>query len=200
MNPHFFYNALNTIQSYILSNDKKQAVNYLSKFSLLTRTILEMSEKEYISVADEIKTINLYLEIEKARFNDDFEYDILCEKYSDLEHQKIPSMLLQPYIENAIKHGLLHKVGIKKLIVSFVKNKKTLKIKIDDNGIGRQKSGELNSIKNRKHNSFATEAMQNRIDLLNKNKSKKITINYIDKLNQSQQSLGTTVVIEIPIN
>jgi LytS/YehU family sensor histidine kinase len=200
MNPHFFYNALNTIQSYILSNDKKMALNYLSKFSTLTRTILEMSEKEYIGLAEEIKTINLYLEIEQARFNEDFEYAIEYENLSELEPLKIPSMLLQPYIENAIKHGLLHKVGPKKLIISFVKNKKTLQIKIDDNGIGRQKSSELNSIKSKKHQSFATEAMQNRIDLLNKNKSKKISINYIDKINENQQSTGTTVIIEIPIN
>lgn len=200
MNPHFFYNALNTIQSYILSNDKKMALNYLSKFSTLTRTILEMSEKEYIGLAEEIKTINLYLEIEQARFNEDFEYAIEYENLSELEPLKIPSMLLQPYIENAIKHGLLHKVGPKKFIISFVKNKKTLQIKIDDNGIGRQKSSELNSIKSKKHQSFATEAMQNRIDLLNKNKSKKISINYIDKINENQQPTGTTVIIEIPIN
>lgn len=200
MNPHFFYNALNTIQSYILSNDKKQAVNYLSKFSQLTRTILEMSEKENISIAEEIKAMNLYLEIEKARFNEDFEYEITTEDIPDLDHQKIPSMLLQPYIENAVKHGLLHKNGLKKLHVSFIGTKKTLEIKIDDNGIGRQKSAELNAIKNKNHQSFATEAMQNRIDLLNKNKTKKITINYIDKVNQNQHSTGTTVVIEIPIH
>jgi sensor histidine kinase YesM len=199
MNPHFFYNALNTIQSYILANDKKQAVNYLSKFSSLTRNILEMTEKEFISINEEITTMSLYLDIEKARFDKDFEYEINTENISDLEH-KIPSMLLQPYIENAVKHGLLHKNGLKKLLITFSKDGDKIKIEIDDNGIGRQKSAELNAIKNKNHNSFATNAMQNRIDLLNKNNKNKITIDFIDKINQSQQSLGTTVVIEIPIN
>ncbi|GAA4063787.1 histidine kinase [Flavobacterium cheonanense] len=199
MNPHFFYNALNTIQSYILANDKKQAVNYLSKFSSLTRNILEMTEKEFISINEEIFTMSLYLDIEKARFDKDFEYEINTENISDLEH-KIPSMLLQPYIENAVKHGLLHKNGLKKLLITFSKNGDKIRIEIDDNGIGRQKSTELNAIKNKNHNSFATNAMQNRIDLLNKNNKNKITIDFIDKMNQSKQSQGTTVVIEIPIN
>lgn len=199
MNPHFFYNALNTIQSYILANDKKQAVTYLSKFSSLTRNILEMTEKEFISLSEEITTMSLYLDIEKARFDEDFEYEINTENIPDLDY-KIPSMLLQPYVENAVKHGLLHKSGLKKLAIVFSKNNDKIRIEIDDNGIGRQKSAELNAIKNKNHNSFATNAMQNRIDLLNKNKTNKITINFIDKLNQSKQSLGTTVVIEIPIN
>lgn len=199
MNPHFFYNALNTIQSYILANDKKQAVNYLSKFSSLTRNILEMTEKEFISINEEITTMSLYLDIEKARFEKDFEYEIKTENISDLEY-KIPSMLLQPYVENAVKHGLLHKNGLKKLLIIFSKNGDKIRIEIDDNGIGRQKSTELNAIKNKNHNSFATNAMQNRIDLLNKNNKNKITIDFIDKMNQSHQSLGTTVVIEIPIN
>ena len=200
MNPHFFYNALNTIQSYILSNDKKQAVNYLSKFSQLTRTILEMSEKEYVHLSDEIKTLNLYLEIEKARFNDDFEYEISSDTALDIDLIKIPSMLLQPYIENAVKHGLLHKKGLKFLKITFLKKQFMLHIEISDNGIGRQKSMALNAIKNKNHNSFATVAMQNRIDLLNKNNTEKITIHYIDKENQRKQSEGTNVIIEIPIS
>jgi sensor histidine kinase YesM len=198
MNPHFFYNALNTIQSYILANDKKQAVNYLSKFSLLTRNILEMSEKEFISLEEEILTISLYLEIEKARFNEDFEYEIIKQNISNFD-EKIPSMLLQPYIENAVKHGLLHKSGSKKLILIFSKEADVLTIEIDDNGVGRQKSMELNAIKNKHHQSFATNAMQNRIDLLNKNKINKISIEFVDKLNQSKQSLGTKVIIKIPL-
>lgn len=199
MNPHFFYNALNTIQSYILANDKKQAVNYLSKFSSLTRNILEMTEKEFVSIAEEINTLSLYLDIEKARFNEDFEYEIKTDSITDLENQKIPAMLLQPYVENAVKHGLLHKNGLKKLVIYFSKIDKKIRIEIDDNGIGRQKSNKLNAIKNKNHNSFATSAMQNRIDLLNKNKTNKITIDFHDKLNPSNQSLGTTVIIEIQL-
>ncbi len=199
MNPHFFYNALNTIQSYILANDKKQAVNYLSKFSALTRTILEMSEKETIPLSEEIKTLGLYLDIEKARFSEDFEYEINTVNISDADHIKIPAMLLQPYIENAVKHGLLHKNGEKHLSVTFEKQSDQLLISIDDNGIGMKKSAELNAIKNKNHRSFATVAMQTRIDLLNKNNSRKINISNIEKQNGAQQSLGTTVIINIPI-
>lgn len=199
MNPHFFYNALTTIQSYILSNDKKQAINYLSKFSSLTRNILEMTEKELVSVSEEIETLTLYLDIEKARFDNDFEYMIHTD-IADPEYQKIPSMLLQPYVENAVKHGLLHKKGWKELSISFSMDDEKIEIQIDDNGIGRVKSSELNAIKNKNHNSFATTAIQNRINLLNKNNRSPITVNFIDKYNQNQQATGTTVVIKIPLN
>ncbi len=198
MNPHFFYNALNTLQSYILSNDKKQALNYLSKFSNLTRTILELTEKDMISIAEEVKTLSLYLEIEKARFEDDFEYKINVNSTIDSEQTKIPSMLLQPYVENAIKHGLLHKEGLKKIFIQFSETEDYISIIIDDNGIGRKKSGELNSIKNKNHQSFATKAIQNRIDLLNQNQTNKISIEFTDKVNPSQIAIGTTVRIEIP--
>ncbi len=200
MNPHFFYNALNTIQSYILSNDKKQAISYLSKFSSLTRTILEMTEKESISLSEEIKTLGLYLDIEQGRFDHDFTYEIQVEEDIDTDNTKIPSMLLQPYVENAIKHGLLHKQGEKKLLIQFEKTSENLRITIDDNGIGRKKSAELNSIKNKKHNSFATKATQNRIELLNQMNNQNISICFIDKSNNSLSAAGTTVVVIIPIN
>ena len=199
MNPHFFYNALNTIQSFILSNEKKQAVSYLSKFSNLTRTILEMTEKETISIAEEVKTLGLYLDIEKARFEEDFNYQILVDDEIDAENIKIPTMLLQPYVENAVKHGLLHKQGEKAVTIHFQKETEHIKISIDDNGIGRQKSTELNAIKNKNHNSFATEAMQNRVNLLNQYNQKNISIQYIDKTNLNNQPTGTSVVFEIPI-
>ena len=199
MNPHFFYNALNTVQSFILSNDKKQAVNYLSKFSVLTRTILEMTEKDLISIAEEVKTLQLYLEIEQVRFNDDFNFDISVSSTIDSENVKIPSMFLQPFVENAVKHGLLHKTDEKTLKINFDTIDNTIKIIIDDNGIGRVKSNELNQIKNKKHQSFATAALQNRVHLLNEFTQNNISIEYIDKTNQSNQSLGTTVIIIIPI-
>lgn len=199
MNPHFFYNALNTIQSFILSNDKKQAVNYLSKFSTLTRTILEMTEKDLVSITEEIKTLSLYLDIEKVRFNDDFNYEILADFNVDADNIKIPSMFLQPFVENAVKHGLLHQTEEKKLKIHFEKVADQIKISIDDNGIGRKKSHELNQIKNNKHQSFATNAMQNRVNLLNQFTQTNISIEYIDKQNQNNQSLGTTVVFVIPI-
>lgn len=200
MNPHFFYNALNTLQSYILSNDKKQALAYLSKFSGLTRTILEMTEKETISLAEEINTLTLYLEIEKARFENDFEFEITINPEINKEQTKIPSMLLQPFVENAVKHGLLHKKDNKKVIIRFEKMADSLEITIDDNGIGRKKSAELNQIKNKNHQSFATVAIQNRIDLLNRNNPHKIVVTFEDKIGENSQPNGTMVKITIPKN
>lgn len=199
MNPHFFYNALNTLQSYILSNEKKEAIEYLSKFSNLTRTILEMTEKDWITISDELKTLTLYLDIEKARFENDLFYTIKVAKEIDSELTKIPSMLIQPYVENAIKHGLLHKTDKKNLSIKFSKIKEFLEIVIDDNGVGRQKSNALNQIKNKNHQSFATSALQNRIDLLNQYKQKNISIEIRDKFTTTEQPSGTTVIIKIPI-
>jgi len=199
MNPHFFYNALNTLQSYILANEKKEAVSYLSKFSSLTRTILEMTEKEEVTLSDEIKTLGLYLDIEKARFDGDFTFECMVASKLDVENIKIPSMLLQPYVENAVKHGLLHKEGQKILKLKFEQSGEFLEVSIEDNGIGRKKSGELNAIKSKKHQSFATQAIQNRIDLLNNAATEKITIRYEDHVNQNNQSVGTTVFFQIPL-
>ncbi len=200
MNPHFFFNALNTIQSYILTNDNKKALFYLKKFSVLTRNILETSEKEFISLKDEIKTLELYLEIEKARFNEnDFNYEINT-RIHHLDTIKVPAMLIQPYVENAVKHGLLHKTGIKKLSIDMQIDDSYLKINIEDNGIGRKKSEALNRLKKGKHNSFATQALTNRISILNKNKKEKISIQFTDKDESKNDETGTIVTILIPLN
>jgi len=198
MNPHFFFNALNTIQSFILENDKKMAIGVLSKFSNLTRSMLEMSDKDEVTVAEEIKVLQLYLDIEKVRFNDDFEYSITANDF-DTDSFKVPSLLLQPYVENAIKHGLLHKNGHKRLLISFSKETTYMRIIIDDNGIGRKKSMELNAIKNKMYQSFATQAIEKRVKLLNEFAGKEITVEYIDEIVENEQVHGTTVVIKIPI-
>jgi len=198
MNPHFFFNALNTIQYFILDNDKKLAISYLNKFSTLTRSILEMSDKDDVSVEEEIKVLTLYLDIEKARFDNDFEYVISCNEF-DTDILKIPTLLLQPFVENAVKHGLLHKEGAKELQIAFVKELDNLRIVISDNGIGRKKSMELNAIKRAKHSSFATKATEKRVDLLNRNSGKQITIQYIDEGNELGHAYGTTVIIIVPL-
>ncbi len=198
MNPHFFYNALNTIQAFIYDDDKRNASTYLSKFSKLTRTILEMSEKETVTLFEEIEALKLYLDIEKARFTNDFEYTVKINPELDLEFIKIPSMLIQPYVENAVKHGLLHKKELKKLDIAFKRIDSDLIINIEDNGIGRQKSEELNKIKNSGHQSFATKANLKRLNLLNNNA--KLGIEYIDKKDSHNNASGTIVVIRIPIS
>ncbi len=198
MNPHFFYNALNTIQAFIYKDDKRNASTYLSKFSKLTRTILEMSEKETVSLFEEIEALKLYLDIEQVRFTNDFEYTIHVNRQVDIEFIKIPSMLIQPYVENAIKHGLLHKKEKKYLNLSFEKNDTTLVVQIEDNGIGRQKSEALNKIKNSGHQSFATAANLKRLNLMNTNNAQ-LNVEFIDKKDKDGNSGGTLVIIRIPI-
>lgn len=200
MNPHFFHNALNTIQSFIYSNDKKNASTFLNKFSKLTRMILEMSEKDKVTLSEEIASILLYLEIERVRFNDDFEFKIEIQNHIDQEMIKIPSMILQPYIENAIKHGLLHKTGLKKLQIEFKQEEKYLVITIDDNGIGRKRSLELNKIKRDKHQSFSSDANETRLNLLNRGNHRKVLVEYADKYDNHKNPEGTLVTISIPLN
>lgn len=198
MNPHFFYNALNTIQSYIFSGDKRNASTYLSKFSRLTRIILEMSEKETVSLSEEISALTFYLDLEKARFNDVLDFAINVSPGLDIDNIKLPSMIIQPYVENSIKHGLLHQRGEKWLAISFDVKDNDLCVVIDDNGIGRKRSEELNKIKTDKHRSFSTEANMKRIEILNRGK-KNIGVKYIDKENEAGASMGTTLIITIPL-
>lgn len=199
MNPHFFYNALNTIQAFIFTNDKTRANNYLAKFSKLTRLILENSEKETISLNDEINALQLYLELEKMRFKDTFEFSIQTNENLDSDSIEIPPMLIQPYVENAIKHGLLHLETIRILKISFAVIDKLLTVTIDDNGVGRKRSGEINSMKHEKPESFSTKANQSRLEILNKGRTNKIGVEYIDRITTNGVSAGTTVTLTIPI-
>lgn len=199
MNPHFFYNALNTIQAYIFTNDKQKANTYLAKFSKLTRIILEMSEQETISLNEEIEALSLYLELEKMRFTENFQYSISVKNIPNKESVELPPMLIQPYVENAIKHGLLHREGEKRLHINFERKDNLLLVSIDDNGIGRNRSEELNKIKNEKHHSFASQANEKRLEILNKGIANKIAITIIDKQTADGIASGTTVVLFIPI-
>lgn len=199
MNPHFIFNALNTIQSFIYLNDKKNATGYLGKFSQLTRTILEMSNKTTVSLAEEIEAILLYLELEKMRFDEGMNYSIEVSSTLDKTLVRIPSMIIQPYIENAVKHGLLHKKGERSLKCSFEMQAQFLKVTIDDNGIGRTRSAELNKIKNKEHQSFATQANEKRLEALNRGTAVTVSVQYTDKISPESEALGTTVVLLIAV-
>lgn len=197
MNPHFIFNALNTIQGYIFLNDKENASGFLSKFSQLTRAILEMSEKDEVLLSEELSTLKLYLELEKMRFQDGFEFQISTQHLNP-DSIKIPSMLIQPYVENAIKHGLLHSASNKFLHISILKEASVLIVEIDDNGIGRKKSEELRNQKEKYHNSFSSNANEKRLQILSKDKP--IVVEYNDKIDANGQSLGTTVLLKIHLN
>ncbi|MEZ4798739.1 MAG: histidine kinase [Flavobacteriales bacterium] len=199
MNPHFFYNALNTIQSFIFTDDKKNAGIYLSKFSKLTRLILEMSNQESVSLSEELNALRIYLDIEKVRFRDDFVFSIHVDEVLDIDDVYLPSMLVQPYVENAIRHGLLHKRGQKVLFVGFYKKDTNLEIVIEDNGIGREKSRELNSMRSRGHQSFASAANSRRVEILNRVQGNP-GVTFVDKHDAAGHAEGTIVKIIIPIS
>ncbi len=199
MNPHFIFNALNTIQSFIYLNDKQNATSYLGKFSQLTRTILEMSNKNSVSLQEEIDTIMLYLELEKMRFDESLNFTLEVSPEVNPSAVRIPSMIIQPYIENAIKHGLLHKKGEQWLKCSFRLKEGMLSVIVDDNGIGRARSAALNKIKSNKHQSFATQANEKRLDALNRGNSGTVSVHYIDKISVNGEAEGTTVELMIAL-
>ncbi len=196
MNPHFFFNALNTIQAFIFSDDKRNATNYLGKFSKLTRMVLEMSEKEFVSLSDEIQALTLYLELEKSRFGEDFEFQIEIGSGLSTNSIYLPSMIIQPFVENAVKHGLLHQTGQKFLRVAFRDEGNLLVIEVDDNGIGRKRSEELNRQRQERHQSFSVQANKKRIDILNAGLNH-IGVAYTDKYDAQGASLGTNVKISL---
>lgn len=198
MNPHFLYNALNTLQGLIYTKKVDEAGTFVSMFSDHLRHTLNMSEKQHITVREEIQSLLVYLELEKLRFGNDFHFEIEKEStVSDLI--QIPSMIIQPYVENAVKHGLLNKKGTKKVRIHFtlIENK-FLQISIVDNGIGREQSNLLNLQRKDKPKSFATKAIENRIDLLNKQSKNQISIR-IDDLKDQGLPVGTAVFLIIPL-
>ncbi len=197
MNPHFLYNALNSIQDLILQKDIPNASRYLTKFSHLMRQILEASGHLSIPLSTEIRILNLYLELEKLRFGDDFQYEITFPELMDLETVQVPSMIIQPFVENAVKHGLLHKIdGLKMININF-EIKDLLICTITDNGIGRENSEKIKIRQGKTTTSFATSATQKRLEILNQTHQQKIGLEIID-LQENGTAMGTKALLRIP--
>ena len=201
MNPHFIFNALNSIQDYILKNEKRLARDFLVKFSRLIRTFLEHSQKDLITLEEELSVLKLYLELEKDRFEHTFHYFLEVDKKLDKQSIEIPTFLIQPYIENAIKHGLLHLKGERLLHVRFIQNddSKYLLVEIEDNGVGREASKRINDRKPLKPKSFSTKANQKRVELINKTREVPIELVIQDLFNEDRSAKGTIVKIKIPL-
>ena len=156
MNPHFIFNAINSIQEYIMLNEKKLARKYLGKFADLMRIYLNHSRLSNITLREELDALALYLELEKLRFDDSLEYAIDLDDAVDADMISIPSFLIQPYVENALKHGLFHKNTDRKLLVEvqYVVYEQVLEVIIEDNGVGRKKSKEINMMRQKKPSFF----------------------------------------------
>lgn len=195
MNPHFIFNAMTVIQSYIYENDPAKSSKFLVNFSRLMRLILENSSKEFISLETEVEILQKYLTTQKLRFEDRFNFEITIDKNLSESETLIPPMITQPFIENSIEHGQLHTIENGFINVHFSRLDSMLKIQISDNGIGRKKASQ--NKKSKEHHSMAMNITEERIDILNKKyQSKgKLEISDFDKINET----GTFVHIEIPL-
>jgi ligand-binding sensor domain-containing protein len=196
MNPHFIFNVLNSIKSYIYKNDKDKALVYLDDFSHLVRTVLEMSSVQYTSLANELKILRLYIDLEAMMVAEDFTCLFDVDQSLDLNYLKFPTLLLQPFIENSFKHGFRTKKGAKRLTLSVreIEND-TLLIQLSDNGIGRKKAEELKSQNLYKKQSFATSAIQHRIDLINREGFMNINVETEDLQDEEECAMGTNINI-----
>lgn len=192
MNPHFMFNAINSIQSLVLLEKRTEAYRYLTKLADLIRNNLNMSDVSFVTLQDEIKLTKQYLELEKLRFEDTFNYQVI--NFVEDLGVKIPSMIIQPFVENAIKHGLLHKTTNRKLSVSFFTKKEFIICEIVDNGIGRKASEEIQ--KKRHYKSFSTNAINKRFDILKEYYKIEVGFEYED-LYENNQPSGTKVTIKI---
>lgn len=194
MNPHFIFNAMSVIQSYIFENDMKNSSKFLVNFSRLIRLILENSPKAFINLETEVEILNKYLETQKIRFEDRFDFEIICPDELIFDNVQIPPMITQPFVENSIEHGQLHTIPNGKIVIQFTKEANMLKIRIDDNGIGRLKSEELKNSK--MHKSMALDITKNRIKMINEkyNSEGYLLMNDLDE----KQQIGTRVLISLP--
>jgi LytS/YehU family sensor histidine kinase len=167
MNPHFIFNSLNSVNQFIANSNEREANKYLTSYSALMRNIMENSNKDYIAMKDEIDQLKKYLELEKLRFSDKFEYELEIDPELNAETVMVPNMLIQPNLENAIWHGLRYKESKGLLKVKFSKAGAKTKVTIDDNGIGLAESKNIKTKNQKLHESLGLKNVQERIRLLN---------------------------------
>jgi len=196
MNPHFIFNALNSVQQYILTGDSDEANKYLSKFSRLQREILHHCDQNFISLEKEIEMLNLYLQLEQLRFNEQFNYSVRFSDDIDPSEIKIPPMMLQPFVENAIWHGLIPKRGPKEITIDFmIKDDELIICTIKDNGIGREASARLKKspVNNDNHKSKGISLVLDRLEILKKHYQQTFEVSISDIKDVEGKILGTSV-------
>lgn len=201
MNPHFLFNSLNSIKLYIINNEQKNAVHYLNKFSKLVRKILEASSQREITLTEEIETVELYMNIENIRFSNEIDFKTIVNEVIDPEAVKIPSLILQPFLENALWHGLSSKSGPKKIELHIDKSadEKFIQICIIDNGIGRTASEEIKQNKVLKSKSLGIEITKERLTNFSRDYSNSFNLQIVDLYDKNGTPEGTKVLLDIPI-
>ncbi|MBK9638354.1 MAG: histidine kinase [Bacteroidetes bacterium] len=195
MNPHFIFNALNSINRYIIRNSKETASEYLIKFSKLIRSILENSKLKVIPLEKEIEAIQLYVDLELLRFDNKFDFQVRIDESINTETSQIPPLILQPFVENAIWHGLMKKQGRGQITIDIkAKNADVLYVAIEDNGVGRESANEQNTGLHEKGKSFGMQITADRINALNK---KDNNIKIVDLYDSEMKATGTRVEFEL---
>jgi LytS/YehU family sensor histidine kinase len=197
MSPHFIFNSLNSINMFILENNKLQASEYLSKFSRLVRLILENSQEALIPLERELEALALYLELESLRFQNKFEYKISTVENFDPSEVKVPPLIIQPYVENAIWHGLMHKKDKGHLDVQLAKQEDFLVCKIIDDGVGRKKAAEMKNGSS-KHRSMGFKITESRIANMQMNGTTQ-SVEIEDLVSPDGSAAGTEVILKIPL-
>lgn len=199
MNPHFVFNSLNSIQNFILQNDKKEANRYLSKFAKLMRLTLDNSREMYISLEDELSALDLYMELERLRFKNKFDYSITVDPGIDQNDAKIPATLIQPYVENAIWHGIVHKDEQGHVNVEVRQQGEELLCSVQDDGIGRAAAERIKRQHRIKHKSAGMDITQKRLELMNSVHKNEMKHRIIDLQHPDGTAAGTRVEFNIPI-
>jgi len=199
MNPHFIFNSLNSVNKFILESEKSKASEYLVKFSKLMRLILQNSQVPLIPMETELQSLRLYLELESLRFNYYFDYKISVSSDLEIESAKVPPLLLQPYVENAIWHGLMQKPAKGKLDIEITNEKKHVYIKICDDGVGREKSAKIRRSSDELHKSMGLQITAERIALLDSLTRESSFVNILDLVDSNGEPAGTEVTIKIPL-
>ncbi len=197
MNPHFIFNALNSIRRFILENDIDKADYYLTSFATLMRKVLDNSRQNFITLENELQTLKLYLELEHLRFDESFDFEIKVDPSIDIYNWLIPPMIIQPFVENAIWHGLALKKSDGKLLLEFQKKGDKVLCIIQDNGIGRKRAQQI-AAKRKGHKSTGLSNTAERLDLISRLYGKKISLKIIDLYDENNEPAGTRVEILFP--
>jgi len=199
MNPHFIFNALNSIQTFMMKSETEQALSYLSRFAKLIRNVLDNSQLNHITVAQEVSVLENYMELEKLRFTDEFEYEIIVDPSLDASMVEVPTMVIQPFVENAIWHGLLHEKSKGKLIITFQKVDDRMLCTIEDNGIGREKSSAMKKANKPGHQSRGLQITRDRLSLYNSRFNVDASFDIEDLTGEDGKAQGTRVNLWFPL-
>ena len=200
MNPHFIFNSMNAIQHYINGNDKKLANHYLTKFAALMRKILDNSQRETIPIEDDIKALELYIALEQMRFEDKFTYHLEIEDKIDSGYLEIPPNLIQPFVENAINHGLLNKKTPGKVSIALRMNKNYIHCIVEDDGVGREAASKMEASPHKlNHKPLGMQITRDRIQILNELEKSNLNVHIDDLHDEQGNAIGTRVNMKIPI-